>query len=59
MQQSANDDMAGNGGVGEGGRGEGEDGGRGRGTMKLVSSTKHSANDGGDSQLGRVEAAGN
>ncbi len=51
--------MAGNGGVGEGGIGEGEDGGRGRSTMKPVSSTKQSANDGDDSQQGRVEAVGN
>ncbi len=58
MQQSTVDDVAGNGGVGEGGRGEGEDGGGGRSTMKLVSSTKKSANDGGDSQWGRGEAAG-
>ncbi len=50
--------MAGNGGVGEGGRGKGEDGCGGRSTMKPVSSTKESANDGGDSQRGRVEAAG-
>ncbi len=51
--------MAGNGGVGEGGKGEGEDGGRGRSTMKPVSLTKQSANDGGDNQWGHVEAAGN
>ncbi len=50
--------MAGNGGVGEGGRGEGKDGGGGRSTSKPVSSTKLSANDGGDSQWGLVEAAG-
>ncbi len=54
-----NNDVAGNGEVGEGGRGEGKDGGGGRSTLKLVSSTKQSANDGGDSQQGRVEAAGN
>ncbi len=58
MQQSTDDDVTGIGGVSEGGRGEGEDGGRGRSTMKLVSLTKQSANDGGDSQRGRVEAAG-
>jgi hypothetical protein len=58
MQQSTDDDMQGNGGVGEGGSGEGEDGGRGRSTMKPVSSKKQSANDGGDSQRGHVEAAG-
>ncbi len=56
MQESTNDDVAGNEGVGEGGRGEGEDGGWGRSTMKPVSSTKQSANDGGDSQRGHVEA---
>ncbi len=50
--------MADNGGVGEGERGEGEDGGGGRSMMKPVSLTKQSANDGGDSQWGRVEAAG-
>jgi hypothetical protein len=50
--------VAGNGGVGEGGRGEGKDGGGGRSTSKPVSSTKLSANDGGDSQWGLVEAAG-
>jgi hypothetical protein len=58
MQQSTNDEVAGNGGVGEGGREEGEDGGGGRSTMKPVSLTKQSANDGGDKQRGRVEAAG-
>ncbi len=36
--------------MGEGGRGEGEDGGGGRSTVKPVSSTKQSANNGGDSQ---------
>jgi hypothetical protein len=59
MQQSNNNDVAGNGGVGEGGRGEGENGGRGRSTMKPVSSIKQSTNDGGDSQQGRVVAEGN
>ncbi len=58
MQQSTNDDVAGNGGVGEGGRGDGEDGGRGRSTMKPVSSTKQSANDGGDSPGGACGSSG-
>jgi hypothetical protein len=58
MQQTTNDYTEGNGGVGEGRRGEEEDGGKERSTMKPVSSTKQSANDGGDSQPGRVEAVG-
>ncbi len=57
MQQSTDNEIASNGGVGEEGKGEGEDGGRGRSTIKPVSSTKQSANDGGDSQWGCVEAA--
>jgi hypothetical protein len=40
MQQSTDDDVAGDGGVGEDGWGEGEDGGGGRSTIKPVSSTK-------------------
>ncbi len=37
MQQSTNDDMAGNGGVGEGGKGEGEDGKQLRGVLDILS----------------------
>ncbi len=58
MQQSTNNEVADNGGVGEGGRGEGDASGRERSMMKLVSLQKQSANDGGASQQVGVEAAG-
>jgi hypothetical protein len=58
------EDVAGNGGVGEGGRGEGKDSSRGRSTMTPVSFTEpggiknsQSTDDGGDSQQGREDMA--
>ncbi len=59
------EEAAGDGGAGEGERGEGEDGRGGGSGTKPVSSTEpwhkiqQSADDGGGSQLGREDRAGN